>query len=189
MFQTKRFIADAAINADHLPFGTAKLSPRTSRIVVSTRIATTSTMARKVSTGSSSSAILNNGQLVPHTSVSAASSASTFGDTRFMTETAGGSGLVFFGRLQIAAVDAPAAVGQLRHRIEGGHRPAVGADDMDLLRHLPMQGHDLAEVEHLGTIDRLVALSHHVHEDVRGAEHVADRGRSVAQGGVAVVAP
>src|SRR6267142_6426615 len=145
MFQMKRFIADAAMSAGHLPLGTAKLSPRISRTVVSTTIA-----------------ILNNGQLVPHTSVSAASSASTLGDTRFMTEMTGGSGLVFFGRLQIAAVDAPAAVGQLRHRIEGCHRPAVGADDMNLLRDLAEQGHDLAEVEHPGTIDWLVALAHHV---------------------------
>src|SRR5712671_6680741 len=175
MFQMKRFIADAAISAGHLPLGTATLSPRISRIVVRTRIATTSTMARKVSTGSSSSAILNNGQLVPHTRVSAASSASTLGDTRFMTEMTGGSGLVFFGRLQIAAVDAPAAVGQLRHRIEGCHRPAVGADDMNLLRDLAVQGHDLAEVEHPGTIDWLVALAHHVHEDLGGAEQAADR--------------
>ena len=54
MFQMKMFIADAAISAGHLPLGTAKLSPRTSRITSSVRIAVTSTMARKVSTGSSS---------------------------------------------------------------------------------------------------------------------------------------
>ena len=53
--------------------------------------AVTRTMARKVSTGSSSSAILNKGQLVPQTSVSVPSSASTFGDTRFMTEFSGGN--------------------------------------------------------------------------------------------------
>jgi hypothetical protein len=91
MFQMKRFVADAAINAGHLPLGTAKLSPRTSRTASSTRVAVTSTMARKVSTGSSSSAILNKGQLVPQTSVSVPSSASTFGDTRCMTEFAGGN--------------------------------------------------------------------------------------------------
>src|SRR6266851_9278015 len=177
MFQMKRFVADAAINAGHLPLGTAKLSPRTSRTASSTKVAVTSTMARKVSTGSSSSAILNNGQLVPQTSVSAPSSASTFGDTRFMTEFAGErSGLVFFGRLQIAAVDAPAAVGQSRHRIKGGDRPAVGTDEMELLRDLAVQGHDLAEVERLGAIHRLIALAHHVHEDVGRAEHAANRG-------------
>src|SRR5580704_1067549 len=190
MFQMKRFVADAAISAGHLPLGTAKRSPRASMIASRTTDAVTSTMARKVSTGSSSSAILNNGQLVPQTSVSVPSSASTFGDTRFMTEFAGEkSGLVFFGRLQIAAVDAPGAVGQPRHRIEGGHRPAVGAYDMDLLRDLAVQGHDLAEVERLGAIHRLIALTHHVHEDVGRAEHAADRGRGEPEGGVSVVAP
>ena len=59
---------------------------------------------------------------------------------------------------------------------------------MDLLRDLAIQGHDLAEVEDLGAIDRLVALAHHVHEDLGRAEHAADRGRGVAEGGVAVVA-
>src|SRR5216684_8148320 len=190
MFQMKRFSADAATSAGHLPLGTAKLSPRASMIASRTRDAVTSTMARKASTGSSSSAILNNGQLVPQTSVSVPSSASTFGDTRFMTEFAGEkSGLVFFGRLQIAAVDAPGAVGQLRHRIKGGDRPAVGTDDMDFLRDLAVQGHDLAEVELLGAIYRLIALAHHVHEDLGRAEHAANRGRGVAEGGVAVVAP
>ena len=92
------------------------------------------------------------------------------------------------GACRIAAVDAPRAVGQLHHRIEGGDRPAVGPDDMDLLRDLAVQGHDLAEVEHARAIDRLVALPDHVHEDLGRAEHAADRGRGVAEGGLAVVA-
>ena len=68
MFQTRMFIADAAIRAGHLPVGTAKLSPRTIRMAVSTAKAVSMVMLRKVSTGSSSSAILNMGQLVPQTS-------------------------------------------------------------------------------------------------------------------------
>src|SRR4029450_12436613 len=77
---------------------------------------------------------------------------------------------------------------QLYHRIEGGDRPPVGPDDMDLLRDLAVQGDDLAEVEHARAIDRLVALADHVHKDLGGAEHAADRGRGVAEGALAVVA-
>src|SRR3990170_7695154 len=163
MFHTRMFIAEAAIRAGHLPLGTAKLSRRTTRMAVSMMKAVTMVMLRKVSTGSSSSAILNRGQLVPQMTVSRASSASTLGETRSTTFR---SGLVFFRRLQEASVDAPRAVGQLHHRIEGGDRPPVGPDDMDLLRDLAVQGHDLAEVEGLRAVDRLVALADHVHEDV-----------------------
>src|SRR5215213_924570 len=185
MFQTRMFIADAAIRAGHLPAGTAKLSPRAIRMAVSTAKAVSMVMLRKVSTGSSVSAILNMGQLVPQTRVSRASSTSTLGETRSTTF---GSGLVFFRRLQEAAVDAPRAIGQLHHRIEGGHRPPVGSDDMDLLRDLAVQGHDLAEVEHARAIDRLIALADHVHESLGRAEHAAVRGRGVTEGAVAVVA-
>ena len=84
MFQTVMFISEAPNSASHWLLGTARLPPRSIRIAVSTRIAVISTMLRKVSTGSSLSAMRKSGQLVPHTSVSAASSASTLGDTRFI---------------------------------------------------------------------------------------------------------
>ena len=98
MFHTRMFIADAAIRAGHLPLGTAKLSPTHQQDDRQHDEGGDQVMLRKVSTGSSSSAILNRGQLVPQTSVSAASSASTLGETR--STTVGGSGLVFFRRLQ-----------------------------------------------------------------------------------------
>ena len=82
MFQMRMFMAEATIRAGHLPLGTAKLSPRASRIAASVRIPVARTMLRKVSTGSSPSAILNSGQLVPQTTVSSASSTSTLGGTR-----------------------------------------------------------------------------------------------------------
>src|SRR4026209_1115155 len=179
MFHTRMFIADAAIRAGHLPLGTAKLSQRALRMAVSTAKAVSMVMLRKVSTGSSVSAILNMGQLVPQTTVSRASSASTPAETRSTTYR---SGVVFFRRRREAAVDAPRAVGQLHHRIEGGDRPPVGPDEMDLLRDLAMQGHDLAEDELARPIDRLIALADHVHEDLGRSEHAADRGRSVAEG-------
>src|SRR5262249_49381636 len=61
-------------------------------------------------------------------------------------------------------------------------------DDVNLLRRLAVQHHDLAEVEDARPIDRLITLSHHVHENVRAAEHAADAGRGVAESGLAVVA-
>src|SRR4051794_36276689 len=142
MFQMIRFITDATIRGPQRPFGTANDSPRSRITSHSTTIAMLSTPVRKVATGSSCRAMWNSGQLVPQTSVSSASSASTLKET-FCTERLR---LVLVRCLQGAAVDAPAAVGQLGHRIDGGDRPAVGPDDMDLLRRLAVQLDDLAKV-------------------------------------------
>src|SRR5436190_24344004 len=184
MFHTVMFISEARISAGQRPFVTAKDSPRSRMISHSITSAVDNTPVRKVSTGSSRSAMANIGQLVPQTSVSAASSASTLIGTRGTS----GLRLVLVGRLEEAAVDAPAAVGQPRHRIEGGDRPAVGPDHIDLLRRLAVEVDDFAEVEGARAIDRLVALAHHVHEDLGAAEHALDAGRGEAEGGRAVVA-
>src|SRR5215475_11341141 len=127
MFHTVRFIIEAATSGSQRPLGTAKDSPRSFMIAKSTITATVSEPVRKVSTGSALSATWNIDQLVPQTSVSPASSISTLGEARSMMATGGRSGLVFFRRLQVAAVDAPGPVGQLPHRIDRDHRPAIGA--------------------------------------------------------------
>src|SRR6185437_6433939 len=135
MFQIVMFIIEASSRCGQRPFGTAKESPRSRISRPSDTIALDSTTVRKVATGSSLSAIANSGQLVPQTSVSAASSASTLSGTRCTD----GSDLVFFRRLEEATVDAPAAVGQARHGIQGVDPPAVGTDDINLLRRLAVQ--------------------------------------------------
>ena len=58
---------------------------------------------------------------------------------------------------------------------------------MDLLRHHPVQGDDLAEFEGARSIDRLITLPHHVHEGLGRAEHALDVGRGVTEGGGAIV--
>src|SRR4051812_7119598 len=185
MFEMIRFISEARIKAGQRPLGTANDSPRHQITGASTISAMLSTPVRKVATGSSCSAMWNSGQLVPQRSVSSTSRASTFKETLCTDRLR----LVLVRRLEEAAVDAPAAVGQLRHRVEGGERPAVGPDDMDLLRRLAVQLDDLAVVEDLRAVDRLIALPHHVHEDVGAAEQALDAGRGEAEGGVAIVAP
>src|SRR5258708_27142478 len=59
---------------------------------------------------------------------------------------------------------------------------------MDLLRRLAVQAGDLTETEGARAVPRLVALPHHVHEDLRGAEHALDGGRGEPEGGIAIVA-
>src|SRR3954465_10926222 len=124
MFHTVMFISEARIRCGQRRRGTAKDSPRRRISSQSTTIAAVSTKVRKVATGSSRSAIANIGQLVPHTSVSAASSASTLSGTLGTEKLR----LVLVRRLEEAAVDPPAAVGQPGHRIDGGDRLSVGSD-------------------------------------------------------------
>jgi hypothetical protein len=80
-FQIVMFIIEASSRCGQRPLGTAKESPRRRISRPSATIAVDSTPVRKVATGSSLSAMANKGQLVPQTSVSAASSASTLSGT------------------------------------------------------------------------------------------------------------
>ena len=88
----------------------------------------------------------------------------------------GRSGLVFFRRLEVSsrrcASCRRAAASSDRRRSTG--RPS-GPTTWTFCVGWPSSVDDLAEVEDARAIDRLVALPHHVHEDVGRAEQPLDR--------------
>ena len=84
--------------------------------------------------------------------------------------------------LEHAAVDPPAAVGLLFHDVLGHDRHAVRADHQHPLGPAPFHRHEVAELDLLRAVDRLVAGADHRHEGVGILEDALDRRRSVGEG-------
>src|SRR5262249_30525643 len=100
---------------------------------------------------------------------------------------AGGSGALVLDADEVAAADTPAAVGLLFHGVVGEIADPVGADHEHFLGGAELAGLELAELDALRAIDRLVGLGHHLAEDLWALELLPDGGRRVGEGGGPII--